>query len=72
MENTVQQGRTQMTIVSRSITCCFPQATEKKLSEYEISIAFQLQQWLCESASLLRLPPLPALWSLILQPCTCH
>jgi len=35
-KNTVEQGRAQMTILSRSITCCFPQATDKNLRVWNI------------------------------------
>jgi len=48
-----EPGRPQMTIWRMRIVCWIPKATNT-LSEYVIIISFPLQQWLHESASLLR------------------
>jgi hypothetical protein len=52
-ENVVQSGRPQMTIWRMRIACWKPKATNSH-SEYVILTAFPLQQWLHESASMLR------------------
>ena len=49
----VQRGRPQMTIWRMRIACWIPKDTNTH-SEYVIRIAFPLQQWLHERASLLR------------------
>ena len=46
-------GRPQMTICCMRIACWIPKATNR-FSEYVTLIAFPLQQWLHESASMLR------------------
>ena len=51
--NMVQLDRPQMTIRRMRITCWIPKATNT-LSEYGILLAFPLQQWLHEPASVLR------------------
>ena len=51
MLNTVQPGRSRMTIRRMCIECYIPKATNT-LSEYVILIAFPPQQWLHERASL--------------------
>ena len=51
-KNVVERGRPQMTIWRMRIVCWIPKATNTH-SEYEI-IAFPLQQWLHERASMLR------------------
>jgi hypothetical protein len=50
--NTVEPGRPQMTIWRMHITGRIPKATDTH-SEFLITIAFRLQQWLHESASVL-------------------
>jgi hypothetical protein len=70
-KNSVEPGRTQMTILRERIISCVPQATDT-LSEYVKFNTFPFQQRLRESAPVLHLPPLPALLSTILHPCTCH
>jgi len=52
-KNTLEPGRPQMTIWRMLIACWIPKAT-KAYSEYVTRIAFPLQQWLHERASLLR------------------
>jgi len=52
-KNTLEPVRQQMTIWSMRIACWVPKA-ENKPSEYVTLIAFPLQQWLNERASLLR------------------
>jgi hypothetical protein len=52
-KNIVESGRPHMTIWRMNISCWIPKATNT-LSEYVIFIAFILQQWLHERASLLR------------------
>jgi hypothetical protein len=51
--NTVESGRPQMTIRCMSIACWVSKAP-KTHSEYAIPIAFPLEQWLRESALVLR------------------
>jgi len=51
-KNTVEPDRPQMTIWRKNIACWIPNATNT-YSEYEIVIAFLLQQWLHEHACLL-------------------
>jgi len=53
-KNTVQPDRPQMTIWRMSFACWVTKATNTYL-EYVILIAFPLQQWLNERASVLRL-----------------
>jgi len=50
---TVEPGRAEMTTWRMRIACCIPKAADTH-SEYIILIAFPLQQWLLERASLLR------------------
>ena len=52
-KNVVERGRPQMTIWRMRIACWIPKATNTH-SEYVMLIAFPLQQWLQERASLLR------------------
>jgi len=52
-KNIVEQGRSQMTIWRMRIACWIPKAKNTHL-QYVILIAFPLQQWLHERASLLR------------------
>ena len=52
-ENTVEPGRSRMTVWRMRIGRWIPKATNT-LSEYEIVMAFLLQQWLHESFSMLR------------------
>jgi hypothetical protein len=52
-KNIVQRGKSQMTIRRMRTECCIPKATSTH-SEYVIFIAFPLQQWLYERASMLR------------------
>jgi len=52
-ENIVERGRPQMTIWRMRIACCATKAINTH-SEYVIFIAFLLQQWLHERASMLR------------------
>jgi len=56
----VEPDRPQMTIRRMRIACGLPRATDKH-SEYLILIAFPLQQWLYECASLLFVRSLPVL-----------
>jgi hypothetical protein len=51
-KNTVEPGKPQMTIWCMRIACWIPQTTNTH-SEYVILIAFPLQQWLHERASML-------------------
>jgi hypothetical protein len=51
--NIVEPGRAQMTMWRMLIACWIPEPTNTH-SEYVILIAFPLQQWLHERASLLR------------------
>jgi hypothetical protein len=60
-KNTLEPGRTRMTIWRMRIGCWIPKATDK-LSEYIILIAFPLQQWLHERASILRYSTSPVLF----------
>ena len=53
LENIVQPGRPQITIRHMRTACWIPEATNTLL-EYVILIAFPLQQWLHECASMLR------------------
>jgi len=64
-KNIVERGRPQMTIWHMRIACWIPKATNTQThtdphthtrthSEYVILIAFPLQQWLHERASMLR------------------
>ena len=50
---TVEQGRPQIKIWRKRIACRIPKATNTH-SQYAILIAFPLQQWLQERASMLR------------------
>jgi hypothetical protein len=50
---TVERDRPQMTIRRMPMACWIPNATDTH-SEYVIRIAFPLQQWMHESASMLR------------------
>jgi hypothetical protein len=52
LKNIVQPDRPQMTIWRTRIACLVPKATHKH-SEYVILVAFPLQQWLHERASML-------------------
>ena len=52
-ENMAQRGRPQKTLPRMRIACWIPKATNTH-SEYVILIAFPLQQWLNERASVLR------------------
>jgi hypothetical protein len=52
-KNIVEPDRAQMTIWRMRIECWIPKATNTH-SKYVILIAFPLQQWLQERASLLR------------------
>ena len=52
-KNMVERGRRQMTIWRMRIACWIPKATDTH-SEYAKRIAFPLQQWLYERASMLR------------------
>jgi len=52
-ENTVEQGRPQMTKWRKSIACWISKGTNIH-SEHVIRIAFQRQQWLHEIVSTLR------------------
>ena len=52
-KNIVQPGRPQIIIWRMRIACWMPKATNTH-SEYVILIAFPLQQWLHERASMLR------------------
>ena len=51
-KNTVETGRRQMTVWRMRIACWIPKATNTH-SQYVILIAFPLQQWLHERASML-------------------
>ena len=51
-KNIAEPGRTQMTVLCVRIACWIPKATTAH-SEYVILIAFPLQQWLHECASVL-------------------
>jgi len=53
LKNTVEQDRPPMTIRRMRISCRMPKATDTH-SQYIILIAFPLQQWLYERASVLR------------------
>ena len=59
-QNTVERDRLQITIWRMRIACWIPNATNTH-SEYVIRIAFPLQQWLHERASLLRYSTLSAM-----------
>jgi hypothetical protein len=52
-KNIVERGRTQATVWRMRIACWIPKATGTH-TEYVILIAFPLQQWLHERASMLR------------------
>jgi len=52
-KNILERGRTQMTMWGMCIACCIPQATNTH-SNYVIPIAFLMQQWLRDHASMLR------------------
>jgi hypothetical protein len=52
-KNIVERDRPQMTIWRMRIACWIPKATNTNV-EYVTIIAFPLQQWLQESASMLR------------------
>jgi hypothetical protein len=52
-KNIVYPDRPQMTIWRMRIACWLPEATNTR-SEYVILVAFPLQQWLQERASMLR------------------
>ena len=52
-KNNVQPDRPQLTIFRRHIVCWIPRCT-KTYSECAVLIAFLLQQWLHERASMLR------------------
>jgi hypothetical protein len=52
-KNSVEPDRPQLTIRSMRIACWIPQARNTH-SEHVIVIAFSLQQWLHERASMLR------------------
>jgi len=52
-KNVVEPGRPQMTIWHMRIACWIPKSTNTH-SQYVILIAFPLQQWLQERASVLR------------------
>jgi len=52
-KNTVERGRAQMTIWRMRVACWILKATNT-YTGYVIHIAFPLQQWLQESASMLR------------------
>jgi hypothetical protein len=51
-KNSVEPGKSQMTMWRMRIACRIPNATNTH-SEYVTLIAFRLQQWLHESASVL-------------------
>jgi len=53
VENTVERGTPQMTVWRMRISCWIPYATNT-YSQYVILIAFPLQKWLHEHASMLR------------------
>ena len=59
-KNTLQPDRLQITIWRMRFGCWITEATDTD-SEYVIYIAFPLQQWLHERASLLRYRKLPVL-----------
>ena len=52
-KNIIERGRPQLTIWRMRIACWITKATNAR-SEYVILIAFPLQQWLFERASMLR------------------
>ena len=52
-KNIVERGRSPMTIWRKRIACSIPKATSTH-SEYVTFVAFVLQQWLQERASVLR------------------
>ena len=56
LKNMVERGRPQITIWRMRIACWITKATNTH-SQYVISIAFPLQNWLQERASLLRTLP---------------
>ena len=68
-EDTVERGRPQMTIPRMRIACWIPKATNTH-SVYIIIIAFPLQQWLHERASLLRYTYIPCFVTMWNQPNT--
>ena len=59
-KNLAEWGRQQVTIWCMHIACWIPKATDTH-SEYVILIAFPLQQWLHERASMLRYTTLTGL-----------
>ena len=59
-KNIIKPVRTQMTIWRMRTACCIPQTTDTQ-SECVILIAFPLQQWLHERASMLHNSILPVL-----------
>ena len=59
-KNTVRPGRPQTTVWRMRIACWIPEATNTHLA-YVILIAFPLQQWLHERASMLRYITSPVL-----------
>ena len=61
MEKYYRAGQTSVTIWRMRVACWMPKATNTH-SEYVILIAFPLQQWLQDSASLLRHNTLPVLF----------
>jgi hypothetical protein len=56
-KNIVQPGRAQMIIWRMRIACWIPKVTNAH-SEYDILIAFPIQQWLYEHASMHTVPVL--------------
>ena len=60
-KNVVDRGRPQVTVRLMRIACCVTKATNTH-SQYVILIAFPLQYWLHERASMLRYITLPALY----------
>lgn len=60
--NIIEAGRPQVTVWSMHIACQIPKSTNT-ISQYAILTAFQLEQWLLESASLLHYSTLPAVLS---------
>jgi hypothetical protein len=59
-KNRVEPERSQMTVWGMCVSRWVPKATDPH-SEYVILIAFPLQQWLHERASMLRYNTLPVL-----------
>jgi len=52
-KNVVERGRPHMTVRRMRIACCLPKATNTHTG-YVVLTGFPLQQWLHESASMLR------------------